>query len=155
MPDFKVPTTVDYDLRLTPAPGAFRILKLGGAQNPGASEEADWILQGYNKYLPVNQDYRSDPGAKFSSGGNVQAALAARKNTVLLFPVYETLGGTGQNATYYVIGWIGFYLQDYTIHGNTASLSGYFVQYIAQGILASSGGAGPPNYGVKSIQLIG
>jgi Flp pilus assembly protein TadG len=154
-PDFNMPTTLDYDPSLTPAPGSFGMLNLGGDQNPGASEEADWILHGYNKYLPVNQDYRSDPGAKFSSGGNIQAALEDRLNTVLLFPVYETLSGTGQNANYYVIGWIGFYLQSYEIHGNTASLSGYFVQYIAQGILASSGGGGPPNYGVKSIQLIG
>ena len=131
------------------------MINLGGVQNPGATQEADWILHGFNQYLDAPKDYRSDPGAKFSSGGNIQAALEDRLNTVLLFPVYEHLDGTGQNANYYVIGWIGFYLQSYDIHGNTASLSGYFTTYIAHGILSSSGGNGPPNYGVKTIQLIG
>ncbi|TML25101.1 MAG: hypothetical protein E6G32_01760 [Actinobacteria bacterium] len=69
--------------------------------------------------------------------------------------MYQTLSGGGQNANYYIIGWIGFYLQSYEVHGNNATLTGYFTEYIAQGILASSGGGGPPNYGVKSIQLIG
>jgi hypothetical protein len=150
-----VPTTLNYDPSLTPAPGAFGMLNLSGGQNPGTSTEADWITHGFNQYLNVNQNYRSDPGAKFSSGGQLQAALDDRINTVLLFPVYQTLGGTGQNAVYYVIGWIGFYLQSYDIHGNTATLTGYFTTYIAHGVLASSGNGGPPNYGVKSIQLIG
>jgi Flp pilus assembly protein TadG len=158
LPDYNVPTTLNYDPSLTPAPGAFGMLNLGGDQNPGTSEEADWIEHGYNQYLNVNQNYRSDPGAKFSSGGQLQAALDEKMNSsnpVLLFPVYQTLGGTGQNAIYYVIGWVGFYLQSYDIHGNTATLTGYFTTYIAHGVLASSGSAGPPNYGVKSIQLIG
>jgi Flp pilus assembly protein TadG len=154
-PQYHVPTTLNYDPSLTPAPGAFGMLNLSGGQNPGTSTEADWITHGFNQYLNVNQNYRSDPGAKFSSGGQLQAALDDRINTVLLFPVYQTLGGTGQNAVYYVIGWIGFYLQSYDIHGNTATLTGYFTTYIAHGVLASSGNGGPPNYGVKSIQLIG
>jgi hypothetical protein len=69
--------------------------------------------------------------------------------------VYETLTGTGQNANYYIIGWVGFYLQSYNAAGNNATLTGYFTEYIAQGILSSSGGGGEPNYGVKSVQLIG
>ena len=151
-PEFNKQTTLNYDPM--GAPGAFGMLNLGGNQNPGSSEEADWILHGFNQYLGVNQNYRSDPGAKFSSS-NIQGALSDRVNTVLLFPVYQTLSGGGQNANYYIIGWIGFYLQSYEVHGNNATLTGYFTEYIAQGILASSGGGGPPNYGVKSIQLIG
>jgi len=157
-PQYHVPTTLNYDPSLTPAPGAFGMLNLSGAQNPGTSTEADWILNGYNQYLDVNKNYFSDPGAKFSSGGQLQAALDAKMSSsdpVLLFPVYQTLGGTGSNAVYYVIGWIGFYLQSYDIHGNSATLSGYFTTYIARGILASSGQGGPPNYGVRTIQLIG
>jgi hypothetical protein len=154
-PKYHEETTLNYDPSLTPAPGAFGMLNLAGDQNPGSSEEAYWISHGYNDYLDVNQDYRSDPGAKFSSL-NIQDALAGRINGApLLFPVYEHLGGTGQNATYYVIGWIAFELESYDVQGNSASLTGYFTKYIAQGILASSGGGGPPNYGVKSIQLIG
>ncbi len=123
--------------------------------NPGTSEEADWILHGFDQYLDVNKDYRSDPGAKFSSS-NIQDALEERmiEGTALLFPVFETLSGTGQNANYYIIGWIGFHLESYEIQGNNAILHGYFTEFIANGILSSSG-SGSPNFGVKSIQLIG
>jgi hypothetical protein len=139
------------------APGAFGMLNLDGEQGTiGSSTEADWITTGFNKYLPLGK-YQSDPGAKFSSQ-NVQSALDARIGTVLLFPVFKTLNGTGQNAQYDIIGWIGFYLQSYEVHGNSATLHGYFTSYIAQGILSSSapGSGGVPSsfFGVKSIQLI-
>jgi putative Flp pilus-assembly TadE/G-like protein len=156
MPDFGQETTMNYDP--LGAPGAFGMLNLaGGNGTPGSSEEADWIGHGFNKYLPLGT-YQSDPGAKFSSQ-NIQAALDARIGTVLLFPVYKTLTGQGQNAQYEIIGWIGFKLESYEVHGNNAILHGYFTTYIAQGILTGSGNGanGPPNsssWGVKSIQLI-
>jgi hypothetical protein len=153
-PTFNVQTTMDFDKM--GAPGAFGMLNLdGGNGTVGASEEGDWILKGFDKYLGLGL-YRSDPGAKFNSS-NVQGALDARIGTVLLFPVFKTLTGTGQNAQYDIIGWIGFHLTDFNVHGNTATLNGYFTEFIAQGILASSGGgaSGPSStWGVKSIQLI-
>jgi Flp pilus assembly protein TadG len=154
MPKFNVPTTLDYDPM--GAPGAFGMLNLSkGGGTPGSSEEADWILKGYNAWLDVNKDYNSDPGAKFSSQ-EVQGALDARLSgdPVLLFPVFERLTGTGQNAKYYIIGWIGFHLTSYVAHGNNATLTGYFTTYIAQGVLASGGPGNSINLGVKSIQLI-
>jgi Flp pilus assembly protein TadG len=151
-PRFNVETTMDYDNM--GAPGAYGMLNLSkGGGTPGSSEEADWILHGFDAFLDVG-DYRSDPGAKFSSQ-NIQSALAARKGTVLLFPVFRVLSGTGQNAVYEIIGWIGFRLQSYEVHGNNATLHGVFTEYIAQGILASSGSGVPTTFGVKSIQLIG
>jgi Putative Flp pilus-assembly TadE/G-like len=154
LPTFKVPTEMDFDNM--GAPGAFGMLNLsGGSGTPGASEETDWILKGFDKYLGLGK-YRSDPGAKFESG-NVQDALDARVGTVLLFPVFRTLEGTGQNAEYDIIGWIGFHLTGFDVHGHSATLRGYFTEFIAQGILASSGGgpSGPSStWGVKSIQLI-
>ena len=151
-PTFNVQTTMDYDKM--GAPGAFGMLNLdGGNGTPGASEEGNWILHGYDKYLPLGM-YRSDPGAKFSSQ-NVNGALDARVGTVLLFPVFKTLDGTGQNAEYDIIGWIGFYLTKETTHGNSATLEGYFTEYIAQGILAQSGSGAPNTFGVRSVQLVG
>jgi Putative Flp pilus-assembly TadE/G-like len=154
LPQFNVETSLDYDPM--GAPGAFGMLNLSkGGGTPGSSEEADWILHGYGSYLGVNKNYRSDPGAKFSSN-EVQGALESRLtgDPVLLFPVFERLTGTGQNAEYYIIGWIGFHLTKYVMHGNNATLTGYFTTYIAQGILTSGGPSNSPNYGVKSIQLI-
>jgi hypothetical protein len=152
-PDFGVNTTMDYDPM--GAPGAYGMLNLGGDQNPGSSEEAEWILHGFDQYLGLG-NYRSDPGAKFSSS-NIQDALHDRMGTVLLFPVFKVLDGTGQNAVYEIIGWIGFHLTAYEVHGNNATLHGYFTEFIAQGILASTGAgeSGPSSsFGVKSIQLI-
>ena len=151
-PTFNVQTTMDYDKM--GAPGAFGMLNLdGGNGTPGASEEGNWILHGYDKYLPLGM-YRSDPGAKFSSQ-NVNGALDARVGSVLLFPVFKTLDGTGQNAEYDIIGWIGFYLTKETTHGNDATLEGYFTEFIAQGILAQSGSGAPNTFGVRSVQLVG
>jgi len=154
MPDFGVNTTMDYDPM--GAPGAYGMLNLeGGNGTPGSSDEAGWILHGFDKYLGLG-NYKSDPGAKFSSN-NIQDALEARRGTVLLFPVFRVLSGTGQNAIYEIIGWIGFNLTTFEVHGNNATLHGYFTEFIAQGILASTGGgeSGPSSsFGVKSIQLI-
>jgi hypothetical protein len=158
-PDFGSghPTTMNYDA--LGAPGAYGMLDLDGQGGTvGSSTEADWILHGFNKYLPTG-NYPSDPGAKFSSN-NIQDALTARIGTVLLFPVYRQLDGQGQNAQYEIIGWIGFNLTGFEVHGNNATLHGYFTEFIAQGILAGSGGGGgsgsPPSssFGVRSIQLI-
>jgi Flp pilus assembly protein TadG len=154
LPQFNVPTTLDYDPM--GAPGAFGMLNLNkGGGTPGSSEEADWILKGYDAWLDVNKDYLSDPGAKFSSN-EVQSALDSRmaNDPVLMFPVYQRLTGTGQNAKYFIIGWIGFHLTSYVIHGNNATLTGYFTTYIARGVLASGGPGNSTNYGVTSIQLI-
>jgi hypothetical protein len=151
-------TDLDYNPTDFSAPGAFGMLNLdGGNGTPGSSEEADWIRFGFNKYLPLG-NYRSDPGAKFSSS-NIQDALTDKIGDVLLFPVYRTLDLQGQNATYDIMGWIGFRLTSFEVHGNRATLHGYFTQYIAEGILAGSGpdAGGDPtssSFGVKSIQLI-
>jgi Flp pilus assembly protein TadG len=151
-PTFNQQTTMDFDPM--GAPGAYGMLNLTNDNGtPGSSDEAEWILHGFDKYLDIG-NYRSDPGAKFSSQ-NVNGALDARIGTVLLFPVFKTLDGTGQNAEYEIIGWIGFHLNSEVTHGNNATLTGYFTEFIAQGILASSGSGIPNTFGVKSIQLIG
>jgi hypothetical protein len=154
-PQFNVPTDLNFDAM--GAPGAFGMLNLDGENGTiGTSTEAQWISQGFDQYLPLGK-YKSDPGAKFS-GQPVQSALTSRLNTVLLFPVFKTLTGTGQNAQYDIIGWIGFYLTGFDVHGNSAVLHGYFTQYIAEGILAQhapgSGGVPSSFFGVKSIQLV-
>jgi Flp pilus assembly protein TadG len=149
-PCVKQETTLDFGAM--GAPGAFGMLNLiGGNGTVGSSELGDEILNGFDKYLGLGL-YRSDPGAKFNSS-NVQGALDARLGTVLLFPVFDTLTGNGQNAEYNIIGWVGFHLDGYDVHGNNAQLTGYFTQFIAKGIQASSGTA-QPDFGVRVIQLV-
>jgi hypothetical protein len=151
-PQFGKKTTLNYDPM--GAPGAFGMLNLDGAQGTvGTSKEGDWILHGFDKYLGLG-NYDSDPGAKFSSQ-EIGSALDARLGTVLLFPVFRTLTGTGSNAKYDIIGWIGFHLESYIVTGNNAVLSGWFEMYIAQGVQAGKSGNGAPlAFGVRTVQLI-
>ena len=93
----------------TGAPGAFDLLNIDESHGgTGPSILADWILKGYDGYLSLG-DYFSDAGAKWNSS-EVQNALEARLNTELLFPVYDTISGTGANAKYHVIAWVGFHM---------------------------------------------
>jgi Flp pilus assembly protein TadG len=149
-PCFNEMTTIP--LSKAGAPGAFDLINLDGSRggiSPGTL--AGWMLEGYQGYLDLGK-YYSDPGAKFNSS-EMQAALAARRDTTLLFPVYDVLMGTGANAQYNVIGWIGFHMTDYDARGSDGTLTGYFTEFIAQGIL-NPGGGGPMSYGVRAIQLI-
>ena len=150
LPCFGETTSLPYEPM--GAPGGFGMLNLDGESGTvGTSNEAAWISKGFEKYLPLGL-YQSDPGAKFSSS-LLQGALSRRIDSVLLFPVFRTLTGGGQNAEYDIIGWVGFYLTGFTVQGNIATLNGYFTRFIATGIQSKS--AGQRNFGVRSITLVG
>ena len=153
-PDFGVNTTMDYDPM--GAPGAYGMLNLGGNQNPGASEEADWILHGFDQYLGLG-NYRSDPGCEVFVQQHSGRARGPQGHGPALSRSSGRSAARGRTPIYEIIGWIGFHLTTFEVHGNNATLHGYFTEFIAQGILASSGGgeSGPSSsFGVKSIQLI-
>jgi len=134
------------------APGAFDLINLDGSRGgTGPGTLADWMLNGYQNYLGLG-DYFSDTGAKFNSS-EMQNALTQRIGTELLFPVYDTLTKNGANATYHIIGWVGFHLDGFDISGK-GSLTGYFTQVIWTGIQGTSPGAGGPNFGAHSVQLV-
>ena len=120
----------------------------------GASTLASWISKGYNNYLPLGV-YFSDPGAKWNNS-IIQNALISRYSSDLLFPVYDTLVGSGSNAEYHVIAWVGFHLQSVEASGTSGSLTGYFTRIIWQGIVSQSGPSNPaiPDLGVRTVALI-
>lgn len=138
----------------TGAPGAFGLVNLdpqsGGTS--GASTLAKWIENGFDKYLDIG-GYASDPGVKFNSDG-IQDAMKTRIGTEMLFPVYDTLTGTGANAQYHIIGWVGFFITGVDKQGNNGNVSGYFTRVIWTGIQASSAGGGGPNFGARAVQLV-
>jgi Flp pilus assembly protein TadG len=140
----------------TGAPGAFDMINLNYGQSNGTVGEstlASWIQNGYQKYLPLG-GYYSDPGAKFNGNG-VGTALNSRKGTELLFPVYDTLTGNGSNAVYNVVGWVGFYLEDGDLQGNSGWLKGYFTRVVWAGVVPAGGGNnGEPDLGVRSVALV-
>jgi Flp pilus assembly protein TadG len=152
-PCFNVPTSIPLGKK--GVPGAFGMVDLDTHNgNTGSSVLADWILNGYNNYLPLG-DYDSDPGAKFDSS-NIQGALQSRYGSDLLFPVYDSLTGNGSNASYHIIGWASFHLTLAHSGGGSGSLDGYFDSVIWTGIVPPDGPPSPPipDLGVHSVALI-
>jgi len=147
------PTTLP--LGKTGAPGAFDLIDLDVTDTGtvGASTLASWIMNGFDKYLPLG-GYYSDPGAKYN-GNEIDNALNARIGTELLFPVYDILDGTGSNASYHVVAWVGFHLLPNSyLQGTTGQLVGYFTKVIWKGLLPAGGPSTVPNLGVTSVALV-
>jgi len=114
------------------APGSFDLLNIDGSKGgTGGQTLAQWILQGYSRY-----------------------ALEQRMHTTLLFPVYDILSGTGANATYHVVGWVGFYLTDHTANGSSGSISGYFTQVVWDGIESKASDGSNPDLGARVVKLV-
>ncbi len=136
------------------APGAFDMIVLDrslGKGGVGPKILGDWITGGFDGYLKVDQNYYSDPGAKFNASA-IASALDRRMNTELLFPVYDTLTGNGANAQYHVVAWAAFHLTGYDISGK-GSLSGYFKSMVWAGIETASGTTSP-YFGVHGVSLV-
>jgi Flp pilus assembly protein TadG len=158
-PCFGAANQTTLPLGKTGAPGAFALVNLDDSVNGavGASTVGDWIQRGFNAYLPLG-DYVSDPGAKWNDKP-IQDALTLRFKTELLFPVYDTLTGSGSNAEYHIIGWVGFHLESDDSGGSVSgggvsgSITGWFTQVIWDGIASSTSTPGS-DFGVRTVTLV-
>ncbi len=149
LPCFGTATQLDLE---KVGPGAFRLLNLDGSKGgTGGKIDAEWILRGYDGYMPLAW-YGSDPGAAFNDS-KFREALDIRRGDELLFPVYDSTKGGGANFEYRVIGWVGFVVTDYKkAKGNNWIVEGYFVRVIWEGIQSTSGAA--EDFGVRAIELV-
>ena len=149
LPCFGVPTTLDLE---KVGPGAFRLLNLDKSHGgTGGKIDADWILRGYDGYMPLDW-YGSDPGAAFNDS-KFDAALSVRIGDELLFPVYDKTQGNGSGFDYHVIGWVGFLVTGFDAKGGKkGTVDGHFVRLIWEGIQSTSGGA--EDFGVRAIELV-
>jgi putative Flp pilus-assembly TadE/G-like protein len=149
LPCFNVATTLDLEKT---GPGAFRLLNLDGSKGgTGGKIDADWILRGYDGYMPLGW-YGSDPGAAFNDS-KVKEALNIRIGDELLFPIYDAVKDGGANFEYHVVGWVGFVVTDFTAHGSKGTVEGHFVRVLWEGILSESGG-GAEDFGVRAVELV-
>jgi hypothetical protein len=159
-PCFNQETTIPLDKQ--GAPGAFGFVDFDNTGSNGNPPLAGWISNGYPGQLDLGP-YDSDPGAKMN--GVLASALNSVEGTDLLFPVFDTLGGTGSTAQYNVIGWVGFHLDCFGLavsatncqnqNGNNQTLTGYFTKVIWTGLLSTSGSNNnEPDYGVYSVNLV-
>ena len=134
------------------AAGAFALINLdeGDAGSVGGSLLGDWIESGFDEYMKIG-DYTSVPSAKFNDS-HVKDALDHKMGETLLFPIYNSITGSGSNAVYDIVGWVGFKLSDYRATGSEAKVYGSFTKVIWEGIPAAGGGN--LNFGVRSIALV-
>jgi Flp pilus assembly protein TadG len=155
-PTFGVATTLDLEDIHQPGSGdgsgAFGLINLDQNDSSGTASSgtlADWVTNGYDQLMNLGK-YYSVTSAKFNSSEFV-AAMQAKIGHELLFPVYRLLTGPGVNATYDIIGWVGFRLTGFNPNGTPATVNGSFTKYIADGVAVTSGGK--PSFGVRDIAL--
>ena len=72
----------------------------------------------------------------------------------VLFPVYDTLTGSGANAVYHVVGWVGFMLTGFTASGSSGTISGYFTKVIWDGIESTKTDGSSPDLGARTVTLV-
>jgi secretion/DNA translocation related TadE-like protein len=156
IPCFGQPTELDLLDLHSPgsgnASGSFGLIDLTGnlGGNVGARDLAGWMEHGYDKMMPLGK-YSSAPSSNFNQS-NFQGALGDRLGDDVLFPIYDTLTGSGTGAQYNVIGWIGFHITDYNAHGSNGWVRGWFTKVIWAGIQSTSSSGS--NWGSKTIQLV-
>ncbi len=142
----------DLDLQKV-GPGAFRLINLDGDKGgTGPTIVADWILHGYDGYMPLDW-YFSDSGAKFNSS-QIKNAMQMRVGDTMLFPIYTDTRAQGSNFQYLVVGWAGFHVTGFTAQGNSGKVMGYFESVLWDGLLGESDD-GANDFGVRSIELVG
>jgi secretion/DNA translocation related TadE-like protein len=158
-PCFGDPTEIELDHLHKPgtgdAAGAFGLINLDrhDSGSVGGSTLGDWILRGFDGYLDVG-DYTSVPSAMFNDS-HVKQALSERilGDNELLFPIYKTISGSGSNAIYDIVGWVGFSVTKYQANGNTGKVWGSFTKVLWEGIQSDSGNN--LNFGTSTVELIG
>ncbi len=135
------------------AAGAFGLINLdknNSKGNAGADEVAEWMERGFQDYMDLGT-YHSVPSTEFN---NVQfkSALDLRLGTEVLFPIYKSITGSGSQAKYEVIGWVGFVPTSFEASGNSGKVYGAFKRVIWHGIPATTASA--TSFGANAVALI-
>jgi hypothetical protein len=135
--------------------GSFGFINLTGDNGVGSNELGKWISEGFDQFLDVNQDYLVSTGNPFSST-NIKGALdeKVKEGDILLFPVYDKLTGTGNNAKYHIVGFAAFVITSMDLSGSNEKFYGHFVSVTWEAVQAGSVSSAPPNFGVKNVSLI-
>jgi predicted outer membrane repeat protein len=132
--------------------GNFGFINLSGDNGVGASDLSEWILHGFSKYMSLG-NYTTKTGNEFTST-QVEDSLKARYGDVLLFPVYRKIIGTGTNAKFEIVGWVGFRVTRVDFQGTSQTIKGFFTDVIWTGVQLEPGGPAPRDFGVRAVQLV-
>jgi hypothetical protein len=152
-PCFEQPTTLPlarpHDPEGPDAPGSFGLVQLEPGGNSSAVL-AGWLRDGYSGMLGPGP-YLAATGAKFNSAEFVDA-MTARLGEEVLFPVFRTLTGTGNNAVYDVVGWVAFVPEAFTGSGSSGTITGRFVR--ATWEADENDDPNAPDFGVRTVLLV-
>jgi hypothetical protein len=134
------------------ASGSFGFINLdqSATNGVGTSTLGEWIENGYDQLMEPGI-YNTSTGNPFSST-HVADSLDARIGTDLLFPIYRKITGSGTNAKYEIVGWVGFHLTGTKLTGNDEKLMGYFTDVIWDAIQSET--TPPTDYGVRAVALV-
>ena len=66
--------------------------------------------------------------------------------------ITSTSSGSGSNAVYDIVGWVGFNVTKYQASGSTGKVWGSFTQVIWDGIQSQTGNN--LNFGTRTIELV-
>jgi Putative Flp pilus-assembly TadE/G-like len=154
-PCFEQTTTVGLanldDPESSNASGSFGLLRLSKDRGSiSTATIASWLRDGYDGLLGTGS-YPAATGAKYNSS-DIKAALAERIGDEVLFPVYRTITGSGANAAFEVIGWVGFVPEAFTGSGSTGTLTGRFTRVTWEGTETDDPNA--PDFGVRTVLLV-
>lgn len=154
-PCFERTTTVELANLKSPesanASGSFGLLTLNN--DPGSVSTttlASWLRDGYPEPLEPGP-YFAAPGARYNSV-EFKSALNERLGDEVLLPVYRSVTGTGANAVFDVVAWVGFVPDGYTGSGSTGTLTGRFRRVTWEG--GEGGSSLAPDFGVRTVLLI-
>ena len=92
-----------------------------GSVNPRAPGPLNAVIQVLKRTIARGLDWFVRDQVVFNR--EVNAALGARLNTNLLFPVYDDTRAGGSNMQYHVIAFVGFHVTDFRFNGSKSKLS--------------------------------
>ncbi len=155
-PTFDKSTTIDLEDIHKAGSGngaaAFGLINLDQSDSNGTADAdtvAGWLADGYDQPMELGK-YYSVPSAEFNNSQFI-SAMQSMLGKELLFPVYRLLTGPGANATYDIVGWVGFVPTSFAPNGTPGTITGSFTRVIAHGIQVQSGGKA--SFGVRSVEL--
>lgn len=117
-----------------PGAGYEGVIKLHGQDNPCAAGQSGWNAPGGFGWLddPTNHCTStvstgyfvgSDPGNNASAACKAALETARSNKTILYMPVFDGVVGTGQHATYHIVGFSAFVVTGYRLTGNFSAAS--------------------------------
>jgi hypothetical protein len=176
-------TQVKFDFGSAPQPGAFNLVQACGSSGGGGSPSEQQLItcfqctQTYtlaNNTLTPNtlpnscgtvtplctgNTVGSDPGNNLNK--NVMNAInSSLSNQIVLIPAYDTTQGSGNNATYHIVGFAELLLGNPAAQqvgsGNNKAIeiSGFFEQFLLPGDIQGPCGGLGQNFGALTYYLV-